>query len=264
MRRSWIWGLVLLVIGVLLLLENLGYLASLEISVWQIVWPLALVALGVWFLIGARFHPQSETEELSLDLKNAIEAAVQLDYGAGELRVGGGAGTGQLLTGTFEGGVRHELVQRDHAIEARLSSHNVAFWPWQFTSIQRRWRVQLNERIPLSLVVKTGASDCELDLTDLQVARLRIETGASSTRVKLPAHAGYTEVRGSSGVASLSLRVPENVAARIRAEGGLSSITIDRDRFPRRGDAHASPDWETAEDKIDIRIDMGVGSIDIR
>jgi hypothetical protein len=264
MRRNWIWGLVLLLIGVLLLLDNLGYLAFLGFSVWQIIWPLALIAVGVGFLIGARRQSAVETQDFGVDLAEAAEASVHLDYGAGELRVSGGAGAHQLLTGTFEGGVQHDVARRDRAVEARLWSRSVVFWPWQFAPHNRRWRLQLNERIPLTLVVKTGASDCELDLTDLQVTRLRIESGASSTRVKLPAHAGYTEVRGSSGVASLTLRVPANVAARIHAEGGLSSIAVDRQRFPRQGGVYVSRDYETADNKVDIRIDVGVGSVDIR
>lgn len=45
-------GLVILIIGVLFLLENLGVITS---GVWSIFWPLLLIAIGLW-LIFKRKH----------------------------------------------------------------------------------------------------------------------------------------------------------------------------------------------------------------
>jgi hypothetical protein len=147
----------------------------------------------------------------------------------------------------------------------RVWTPPVVLGPWPLgPGSHRQWDLRLAPSLPLSLTVKNGASDTRLDLRDLHVTHLRIESGASSTDVVLPAHAGYTEVRGSSGAASLTLRVPEGVAARIRTSGGLSSTTVDQARFPRRGNVYESPDYETAEHRVDVRLDMGVGSIDVR
>jgi hypothetical protein len=61
----------------------------------------------------------------------------------------------------------------------------------------------------------------------------------------------------------VSVKVPEGVAARIRASGGVASINVDRKRFPRQGQVYVSPDYETAENTVDIDLDMGVGSLSI-
>jgi hypothetical protein len=71
-------------------------------------------------------------------------------------------------------------------------------------------------------------------------------------------------VRIEAGAASIVLRVPENVAARIRVGGALSGVQVDRDRFPRQGDVYQSPDYETAENKAEIHVETGVGSITVR
>ena len=42
------WGLFVLLIGVLLLLDNLGYLPS--VNIWGLIWPLFLIAAGGWIL----------------------------------------------------------------------------------------------------------------------------------------------------------------------------------------------------------------------
>jgi hypothetical protein len=54
------------------------------------------------------------------------------------------------------------------------------------------------------------------------------------------------------------------VAADIRVESGLADINIDQTRFPRTGKHYISPDYETAANKIDLRLETGVSSVKIR
>ena len=44
---SLFWGVVLVVLGVLFLLANTGVLDRIN---WDFVWPLALIAVGVWLI----------------------------------------------------------------------------------------------------------------------------------------------------------------------------------------------------------------------
>jgi hypothetical protein len=121
----------------------------------------------------------------------------------------------------------------------------------------------LDGSIPCDLSLNTGACDTKVDLSDTLVRSLRVDTGASSTRIMLPENAGVTKVSGSGGAASLILVVPSEVAAHIEVKGGIYSANINRNRFPRQGNAYESPDYETAQNKVDIKLDMGVGSIKI-
>lgn len=43
------WGLVLVLLGFLFLLANTGVLNNLN---WDIIWPVFLIALGAWLLLG--------------------------------------------------------------------------------------------------------------------------------------------------------------------------------------------------------------------
>ena len=265
MRRKAFWGLCLLLVGVVLLLENLGYLAFLGVSAWQLIWPVALIGVGVWILVGSKLGPNWESRDIIVTLESATEAEIQLDYGAGALHIETGAGASELLNGTFEGGVEHRVQRDGDLTKVRIGSTPGVFLPVHWgPHYSRKWTVQLTDQIPITLTVKTGASDCRLDLEHLKVTALHLKSGASSTVVTLPANAGYTEVQGSSGAASVSLRIPEGVAARIQTHGGLSSTSVDQRRFPRLGAYYISPNYETAENRADIRLDMGVGSISIR
>lgn len=48
------FGLILIVIGAVFLLENLGFLPS---NAWGVLWPLLIIALGVSFLMKRGRHP---------------------------------------------------------------------------------------------------------------------------------------------------------------------------------------------------------------
>jgi hypothetical protein len=62
----------------------------------------------------------------------------------------------------------------------------------------------------------------------------------------------------------VTVRVPSGVAARIRIRGGLAGIKVDQNRFPRMGDTYQSADYDTAPNKVDVDIETGVGSVEIR
>lgn len=52
-QRRLFWGIVILMIGVVLLLDNLGLFSHWEIRVWAILWPSFIILLGVRLLLFA-------------------------------------------------------------------------------------------------------------------------------------------------------------------------------------------------------------------
>jgi hypothetical protein len=261
-RGQLFWGVMLILAGIVFLLG-----IYFDFNVWQILWPLFIIIVGVWILLGALIRPEPmETEALNLPLEGATAADVLFKYGAGHLFVDGTAGPGDLLSGTFGGGIRHTERRAGERLEVVLRSPNeVWVWPWSWWSPHtRRWSVGLSPAVPLRLRLETGALEAHLDLSTLQVQDLKISTGASSTDVKLPAGAGYTRVKVEAGAASVNLEVPPGVAAQIRSEVGLASVDVDQSRFPRAGKVYRSPDYETAENRVEIFIEGGVGSMSVR
>ena len=91
-----------------------------------------------------------------------------------------------------------------------------------------------------------------------------METGASSTRLTLPAHAGWTRARVASGAASVEIAVPAGVAARINGQVAVGSLNVDQQRFPRRNGGYESPDFETATHRVELSIEGGVGATVVR
>jgi hypothetical protein len=167
------------------------------------------------------------------------------------------------LNGSFGSEVDNKTHFEADQLHVKLRN-SPQFWGWN-PGDSLDWDLRLNDTIPLSLKIDSGASASTLDLTNLKVVDLDIDTGASSTEVSLPANAGNTRVDIDSGAASLNLHVPAGVAARIRVKSGIASVNVDSNRFPRQdGGLYESSDYATAANRADITIDTGVGSVEIK
>jgi hypothetical protein len=257
------WGIVILLLGTLLLLQTLGLLAW---SAWAYFWPFFLILLGVWFLLGPRIYGgKRETVNLNIPVEGAQEGVVEFNHGAGRLRVGGGASPADLLDGTFVGGVAHAVDRQAGRARVKLSADAgfMVGFPWSAGPEGFRWDVNLSETVPLELVFHTGAGESVLNLRDLLINTLRLETGASSTEITLPARAGFTKVDVRAGAASVVIRFPAGVAGRIHMRSGLVGTNIDTARFPMSGNTYESPDYESAPNRAEIVVEAGAGSIEI-
>jgi hypothetical protein len=253
------WGVIIIIAGSLLLLDRLGLLPA---GFNAIFWPLVLIALGVSFLLGPAFRRSQRTEQISVPLENTSTAEIVLNHGAGRLHLRSTDMPGVLLEGSFRGETTHDVRHSGSNTVVTLRSE-VVVTPFM-GPYDRSWDIGVTRSLPLKLHLQGGASDNELDLTELIITDLHIETGASSTRVRMPAAAGFTRAEVESGAASVNIFIPQGVAARIRTSGGLSSISVDTQRFPRTDGYYQSPDYETADNRIDMNLEMGVGSIEVR
>jgi hypothetical protein len=260
MRRNHLfWGSVLILLSALFLLKALG----ITNDVWGYFWLLAVGLLGVWFIVRAIWHPKGEEgEQVVIELKEAQQASLHLNHGAGRLRIGAGAGAGMLLSGKFGYGLDYKTEMVGDKLEVRMRSAS-NFGP--FIGEGFNWDLDLTRDIPISLTINSGASESRIDLSELRVPYLKLETGASSTALTLPAQAGNTLAEINAGVASVDIRVPEGVAARIRIKEGLSARSINSARFPRlEGNLYQSPDYDQAANRVELNIEAGVGSISIQ
>jgi hypothetical protein len=264
MRRNQVfWGFVAILAGVVLLLQSLGIIQA---GFWPIFWPLMLIMVGAWFLLApALLHSSGTVEQLDIPVEGATSAKIHLNHGAGRLEIQALELPGNLLSGTFGGGVERELSRSGGQVKLKLRSANdFIFFPGPMGIDKLDWNVGLARDLPLELKFSTGASESEINLSDLQVTDLQLETGASSTHLALPAHAGYTRTRLEAGAASIQVSIPQNVSANISFEGGLASLDVDKQRFPAFGSGYRSSDFDTAANRVELVIKAGVGSVSIR
>jgi len=290
----------LLLVGAFVLLWNFKILPDGFWGEFFLLWPFWLAAVAAGLLL-SRVHPWAGSlaalavlagallgawwaadsddrtpilpvnpESISLPLGGVQTAQVNLTVSSGVLALSGGAPSGQLLVGGFEGmafpaaqySVRVGTSGTRQTLEVNLQgSWEVAFPPERPIS-NGRWKLQHASGVPTDLGVYGGATTLDLDLHGLTVQSLNVEAGATDIAVALPASAGRTDASFRMGAGSLDLRIPTGVAARIELEGGVSSVDIDTARFPAQGDGrYASPEFENAANRVMITI--GAGAVDI-
>jgi len=260
------WAILLVGLGFLFLANNLGLIS---VNVWGLIWPAFLILMGISFLLGsARSSEEMVLEKGTIALEGAERATVTVKHGAGKLTVNSSAESGTLASGMFANGLDARVKRDGNQLNVIMKSHSPVFpevmFPWNWTSGKGfQWDFGFTKSIPLNLVFETGAVDAHLDLADLQVKDLVLKTGASSTNLTLPAEAGLTQVKVEAGAAAVIIRVPEGVAARMKTDVGLAAVSVNKSRFPKINGYYQSADYESAENKADIRIEAGLGSIEI-
>lgn len=258
--RRWLleltWPVAFVVVGVILLLSTTGTLGTDlgELLRW---WPIALIALGAWYLIVA-FLPRAVvgSNRMEIPLEGATSASVRLQFGGGEVTVEPGPAD-KLLVGEFENGAAIQRRRGPGSVE--LSPDGATVWPFERPL---SWRIGLTTGVPLDLDVQSGAARVRMDLTGTALRRLKIQTGASDTRVRLPRSAGESLVSAEGGAASLTFEVPSGVAARIRSLMVIGSTSVDESRFPRTASGRwESSDYATAANRVELEVSGGVGSV---
>jgi hypothetical protein len=89
--------------------------------------------------------------------------------------------------------------------------------------------------------------------------------GDGSVDLRLPDNAGQTAVHVQAGRGSLEIHVPTGVAAHIQVFKGVGGLDVDLTRFPLGKDEneYRSSDYDTATNRVNIHLELGLSSVKI-
>lgn len=300
-RGSVVFPLLLVGLGVLFLLNNMGLVSwNIWNSIWQL-WPLLLVAAGIDMIIGRRstaasiftvmtlfglmaliaigiwilamqqavWQPQGdqETQQIAQTLDDANKADIDIRFGAGTLHLSAQSDSSDLVRGSLELR-RGEEADSSFSVDNgtayyRLESKASGFL-FPFISEmknERIWDLNLNTQVPTDLKVNTGVGEAVLDLEDLKLTRLDLNGGAGNTTLTLPKYGDY-EVQVNAGVGRIDLGIPAGLALRMEVNDGLGQIDIQGD-YKRQGKQYESAGYNAATNRVDLKVEGGIGQITI-
>jgi hypothetical protein len=255
-RVEYALPLVLVAVGAVFALRDVGILTT------GVVVPVVLIVIGVVLLVGSTRRPPEESTSLTIPRDGIERMHLEVHHGAGRLRVAAGSADGPLLDGHFAGGATHDVRRDGRSTEVEIHGASRR-WERAIGWAPNNWSLNLHPDVPTTLELHTGATKTTMDLRDLRVPEAVVETGASDTEVVVPA-SGASRLRIEAGIANITVRVPDGVAAEIRNRSALGGAEIDEFRFPRRGDTHRSEGFETAQDRVTIELDGGLASFTVR
>ncbi len=294
-RRPSITGPVILItLGVIFLLNNLG---MIELNAWDVImrfWPILLIAVGLDILIGHRsawgaaialvvvlailaggivfFDNQPRwtyaSESVEIPLGNVKNATVTLDPALGYLYVDALPKESKVLA---QGEVRpfsgEEISETVDITSMRatidLRSKDFIMMPFfSGWSDQPSWDLALHPGVVTDLIVDFGVGKAELDLRDLQIGEIQVEHGIGQTILLLPS-ADNIEVYLDGGIGEIRVVIPKGVGVRLRANVGIGNVQVPSD-YTRDGDFYLSPGYAAAGKQIEMEIDLGIGSVQVR
>lgn len=259
MRRGEVfWGGLLIILGVLFYLRAAGYLTG-DVFGW--FWPLAIILVGVWILLGGFIARRDfeRAEKFSVALGGARTAALTISHGMGQIDLSSGANPGDFLTGIAATGMNRSSQLIGDKLEVRIEA-GPSFIPF-IGPEGGVWQFRLAPNVPTAIEIQAGASRLDLDLNDLNVTHFSFEGGASSLNIKLPVHPESMLADIEAGAASVSLSVPQGVALRLRVKS-VGALHIDEARFPRReGRFYQSSDYDASKNRAEVNIEGGATSV---
>jgi len=278
--RSLFWPILLIGLGVVWLLGNLGYIPTPSLRMLLRLWPLILIVIGLDIIFGRRSPVLGGL--IGLGAVALVIALLLLAPNLGQ-ETGGelktltfseplGSATSARITldlerypTTVEALSASDLLidaELDTLTDVRFSARgtqekSVSLEPvtgsgfdfdWiDLAGADARWEVGLSPDVPIDLTVDVGSGSATIDLMYLEITELGINGGSGSTELILPESSSqYTaDIDGGSGSFDIEFESGAEVRAVMSVGSGSFDVVIG-----------SSAD-------VEARIDGGSGSITI-
>lgn len=253
------WPVLLIGVGILLFLSNLGYIETVSFyHLWRL-WPLLLVALGIHIMFGRRLTwvsnlislglvalvigflifapslgfstPSGElvSEQFSAELGSATSADFDIDLDRGNLNI--------YLLEDSRNLTQVDVTRSKDGDEFSFSAHgetnktininldhidiDFMFGGW-IESQSVTVDVGIAPNIPITLNIDTGSSSTKLDLTGIKIDKVDADTGSGS--INLIAPSGDYPIDLGAGSGTLTIQLAPNTT--VNLEAGVGSGTI--------------------------------------
>jgi hypothetical protein len=292
--RPGIFGpLLLIFLGVIFLFNNLNII---QWSVWDVIlrfWPVLLIGAGLdlildqrsaWgsaialilvlaiigggiALLGEPNGTNAEVEQVVISGGGADRVSLLLDPAIGYVQLSSGPrGQTDLLQGKLAS-ARGEQIEQQQAgagkrLEIAIRTRGWTVMPFLITSFDRpAWDLELRPDTELELDLDLGIGKAEVDLRQLRPIDVQVHTGIGEAQVMLPDHGG--QVRVEVGIGQLTIELPSTAGVRIQVDSGIGTTVIPTE-FTMRDGSYFSPGYDQAEQKIDLILDIGIGTVIVR
>ena len=290
-RRGLFWPLLLVVIGLVFLLANLGFIGTISVLALANLWPIILVLVGIDIAFGRRWPLGVLVADVAIIggalalvsyapnlptgafiLANPGDSVVsqprtdvktlnlRLSGGAGTYSVRGGADPGDLVRVTSDAPDLHlrSSTRTGDRADVRIEENldGVHFGPRTNNHVD----ALIASDVTTSLRLDVGAGEFTVDLSNVKLSDASVNAGAASLRIVAPTPTGDVPITISTGASSVVIEVPAGVEARVNISGGLSSTRFENPRF----NGNETAGYSGAKDRVTIKVSAGASSVVVR
>jgi LiaF transmembrane domain len=281
------WGLLLVAIGAMLLLNNTGALSWeywLHLLYW---WPILLIAIGVekiflrtklqilsyispLILVGTMVYiaiDTGSTRTFTHDFfsryrwSEASDASVHLteatiENGSADLHIGRGGS--DLVSARFDRFSRKPKIDfsKNNGI-AKLEMQRGSWGGKDFIVINNRrggraWNLSFSEEVPLKLTCRGRNADIDLNMATIPMENLLIDDPGGEIYLKVGTLKPRVNVELSGRDAQLQFRIPDGIGVKV-AGSGISDY-LKRKGFIERSGDYFSGGYDTSNVQISLKI----------
>lgn len=227
---------------------------------------IALILVAALLIVGCAPRAKVgalQTESQSVELGDAQSVLVEINFGAGDLEVSGGAE--KLLEADFTYNVaelKPEVEYTDGMLVLRQPENEGLPDLRGITDFRNEWVLHLNDEVPLDLRVEMGAGASKLRLGSLSLTRLDITLGAGDSTIDLSG--GWTSdlnVTIDAGAGDINVRLPRDIGASVKIDAGVG--TVEAPGLKQDGNSYTNAAFGVSAATMQIDIQAGIGSINL-
>jgi len=288
-----VWGIFLLFLGVVLLLQTLNVLQwSLWGTLWRF-WPALLIILGVaiimrhssiWLICSITlvvlgvslgiaiwqnntdgFGGKNSVQTFTQPLSGLSDARVNIDFTAGNFTIeslpSGSANLVEVNADTKNNvsSMETSFSQQNNTGYLALDSTNQQYWPGGGIT----WNADFTRDIPLTFDITSAASQTDIDLEHMNLAKLTLELNAGDSSIDFPSPRGVVRATIEANAANVVISLPDDAAVRVQASTSIGSLDVNS-RFIKQGNDYVTTNYDGASDRIELEIETNIGRVQVK
>ena len=188
-----------------------------------------------------------------------------------DLKIDGGAGSFNIVEPTSDLisvlalGIKDNYIftrndsESSTSIEVKMKKTKIKLRKGSF---KNKIEMNLNPEPIWNMNFDIGAAAIDFDLAPYKVSTMKLDMGAASLELKLGDKYPETIVDVDAGASSIEILVPDSSGCEIKANVSISSKDF-RGFNKMSSGLYRTENFDTAKNKIYIRLDAGVSSIDV-
>lgn len=258
--RSLFWPILLVGVGIVWLLSNLGLVQPVSLGSILKFWPVVLIVFGLDMLFSRRYpwvgavvgllavagvvallmfgpkvgittNSETKSETFTAPLQGVKTAEYNFDTSSSPVDIYAlDKNKTDLISAdiTYRGTMRFDVNGTDHTtVSMSEYSDNSSWLTWDFSQFNNlKWDIGLSPEVPSDIVLNGGSGSITMDLSGLNLTSLRTDTGSGSSNITLPESNDPYTVDVQSGSGSVTLRVPEQASLTLTLDTGSGSTSV--------------------------------------
>jgi hypothetical protein len=203
------------------------------------------------------------TESQSVELGDAGPVRVEINFGAGDLDLSGGAD--KLLEADLNYNVatlKPEVEYTDGTLVVRQPEVSGMPDLRDITDFRNEWKLRLNDKVPMDLKVDAGAGSGDLQLAGLSLTGLDVKLGAGTYTLDLTGDwVRDLAVTLDTGAAFITVRLPKDVGVRVVVDRGANMLDVTG--LTRDGDVYTNASYGVSGVTMQVNLQGGIGKINL-